>query len=162
MSLRNPTVDGCAWAACGKSLASKQTALGTRGFSVKKRAWSTTTRFPTGCAGPWKTLVSIRWCRSYEMREHKRVPRISTASLPQPLYRGRGGLLLLLLLVLFFTCQSSEQEVLIDYRLISSECAVSRKLRTISIQSGSFYAVHRTPRDDFSAWAFLIVVNVHF
>jgi hypothetical protein len=59
--LRNLTVDGCAWAACGKSLVSKQTALGTRGSSVKKRAWSTTTRFPTGCAGPWKTLVSIRW-----------------------------------------------------------------------------------------------------
>jgi hypothetical protein len=59
--LRNLTVDGCAWAACGKSLVSKQTALGARGSSVKKRAWSTTMRFPTGCAGPWKTLVSIRW-----------------------------------------------------------------------------------------------------
>jgi len=144
--LRNLTVDGCAWAACGKSLVSKQTALGTRGSSVKKRAWSTTTRFPTGCAGPWKTLVSIRWCRSDEMREQKRVSRISTASLPQPLYRGRGGLLLLL--VPFFTCQSSEQEVLIDYdyRLISSERAVSRKLRATGIQSGSFYAVQDAER----------------
>ena len=113
MPLRNLTVDGCAWAACGKSLASKQIALGTRGSSVKKRAWSTTTRFPTGCAGPWKTLVSIRWCRSYEMREQKRVPRISTASFPPPLYRGQGARRLLLV-VLFF-CQSSEQEVLIDY-----------------------------------------------
>jgi hypothetical protein len=145
MPLRNLIVDGCAWAACGKSLASKQTALGTRGSSVNKRVGSTTTRFPTGCAGPWKTLVSIRWCRSYEMREQKRVPRISTASLPQPLYPGRGGLLLLLL-VLFFTCQSSEQEVLIDYRLISSERAVSRKLRATGIQSGSFYAVQDAER----------------
>ena len=145
MPLRNLTVDGCAWAACGKSLASKQTALGTRGSSVKKRAWSTMTRFPTGCAGPWKTLASIRWCRSYEMREQKRAPRISTASLPQPLYRGRGGLLLLLLLVLFFTCQNSEQEV-IDYRLISSERTVSRKLRATGIQSGSFYAVQDAER----------------
>jgi hypothetical protein len=57
----NLVVNGCAWAACGKSLIPKQTALGARGSSVNKRAGSTTTRFPTGFAGPWKTLVSIRW-----------------------------------------------------------------------------------------------------
>ena len=57
----NLVVNGCAWAACGKSLIPKQTALGTRGSSVNKRVGSATARFPTGCAGPWKTLVSIRW-----------------------------------------------------------------------------------------------------
>lgn len=115
----NLNEDGCAWAACGKSLFSKQMALSTRGSSVNKHAGLTPTRFPTGCAGPWKTLVSIRRHRSHEMREQKRVSRVATTSFPQPLYRGQSAQRLLL--VSIFNCQSSEQEVHIDHRLITGK-----------------------------------------
>jgi len=125
----NPNADGCAWAACGKSLVSSQTALGTRDSSIRKRAGCAMTRFPTGRAGPWKTLVSIRWCRSYEMSERKRVPRATAASFPQPLCRGRGARRLLLMS--FFNCQSSELEVHIDHRLITDQqrCFVPQATR---------------------------------
>jgi hypothetical protein len=153
----NPSAGGCAWAACGKSLVSKQTALGTRDSSVKKYAGSAMTRFPTGCAGPWKTLVLIRCRHSHGMREQKRVPLITTASFPPPLYRGQGTRRLLL--VPLFNVKVQNRRCISTIVRFRADERTSQKRQVFNWMA---LAPPRMPRGDFSAWAFLIVVNVHF
>jgi hypothetical protein len=155
MPLRNLTVDGCAWAACGKSLVSKQTALGTRGSSVNKRAGSTTTRFPTGCAGPWKTLVSIRRRPSHDDGRVKPSSTDNNGEFPTALVsRPRrsatttGGPFLL------SKFRTGGAHRLSDFKQVY--------FGSYRYPNWTALTPPRTPRNDFSAWAFLIVVNVHF
>lgn len=161
--LRNLTMDGCAWAACGKSLVSKQTALGTRDSSVKKRAWSTTTRFPTGCAGPWKTLVSVRWRQGHGDARAKENLTGSNDEFPTALVsRSR---LPATTAATAFPLQLSKFRIGGAYRP-SSDFEQASVLRHGSYAPQVFNQAAlvppRMPRGDFSAWAFLIVAGVHF
>jgi hypothetical protein len=144
--LRNLTVDGCAWAACGKSLVSKQTALGTRGSSVKKRAWSTTTRFPTGCAGPWKTLVSIRWRQGHGDARAKENLTGSNDEFPTALVsRPRrsatttGGPLLLLKFRTGGAHRLSDfEQVYLNYRYSIGRLSCRPRRREVTFRHGRF------------------------
>jgi hypothetical protein len=161
ISTCNPNADGCAWAACGKSLVSKQTALGTQDPSVKKCAGSVMTRFPTGCAGSWKTLVSPRWRQSHGDARAKESLTGSNDEFPTALAsRPRHSAT-----TTGVRLQLSKFRAGGAYRP-SSDYWPATVLRHRSYRPKVFNqaapAPSRMPRDDFSAWAFLIVVNVHF
>jgi hypothetical protein len=158
----NPSAGGCAWAACGKSLVSKQTALGTRDSSVKKYAGSAMTRFPTGCAGPWKTLVLIRWRPSHDdarakpnltdkdgefptaLASRSRLPATTATAFPLQLSKFRIG---------------GAYRPSSDFEQASVLCHGSYAPQVFNQAA---LVPPRMPRGDFSAWAFLIVAGVHF
>ena len=157
----NLTVDGCAWAAYGKSLVSKQTALGTRGSSVKKRAGSAMTRFPTGCAGPWKTLVSIRWRQSHDDARAKPSSADSDDEFPTALASTPR-----------FPATTTGVRLQLSKFKAGGAYRPSPGFVRASVLCHGSYAPQvfnraalmpsKMPRSDFSAWVFLIVVNVHF
>ena len=72
---------------------------------VLKGSRISTARFPTGCGGLWKTLVSVGEFWEYEMPEQANTRQITTAGFPQPSFRCEG--IRRLLFVIFFCCQSS-------------------------------------------------------
>ena len=153
--------DGFAWAACGKPLVLKQETWGSQDSSVKKCAGSVATRFSTGYSGPWKTLVSIRWRHSHDDARAKSSSTDSNgefptalASKPRPPATTTGDRL-----------QLSKFRTGGAYRP-SSDFEQASAFRHRSYRSHVFNRATLTspkmPRSDFSAWAFLIVVNVHF
>ena len=87
--------------------------------------------FPQATLGRGKLSSRFDGAQVTTMREQNRTSRIRTASFPPPLHRGQGSRRLLLLPLFLFNCQSSELEVHIDHRLISSRqaCFVTEATR---------------------------------
>ena len=160
---RNLSEDGCAWAACGKLLVSKPKALGTQGSSVKKCAGSAMTQFATGYAGPWKTLVSIRWRPSHDDARAK--PNLTDKDGEFPTALASRPRLPATTAATAFPLQLSKFRIGGAYRP-SSDFEQASVLRHGSYAPQVFNQAAlvppRMPRGDFSAWAFLIVAGVHF
>lgn len=139
--------NGFAWTACGKPLVSKHKAGGTQ-TSGERCAEATATRFPTGYAGPWKTLAPVRRRQDDGMIAQANLQQITTTGFPQPLSCQRG----------LTTTTTGGVPFSTDKRLQSRTFAEATGCK------GTWSALvpSKKPRNDFSAWAFLIVANVHF
>jgi len=145
--------DGLAWAACGKPPVSKWKALRSRDCSMKKCAGITTARFPTGYPGPWKTLSSIPGLQDYEMAGQADSQETIPAGFPQPLFRCEGSRRLLL---------RYEEVAPLSWQKCARQRAFVHKLHITMVFGWVAMTLPRTPRGDFSACAFLVVVDVHF
>jgi hypothetical protein len=146
----NLSKGGFAWAACGKPLVWKRKALGTRAFSVERSAGSTATRFPTGYDGPWKTLASTPRVQSYGMTAQAHLQEITTTGFPQPLFCAESSLRRLREVASSSTDKSVQSGTFVQKR------------QSAKVFEWTALTPPRMPRGGFSAWAFLIVANVHF
>jgi hypothetical protein len=117
---------------------------------------------PTGCAGPWKTLVSIRWRRSHDDARAKPNLTDNNGEFPTALAsRPRSPATT----AIVHRLQLSKFRIGGAYRPSSDfERASVLRHRSYAPQVFNQAALvpPRMPRGDFSAWAFLIVAGVHF
>ena len=79
----------------------KTASLVSDGFVIR------VTRFPTGCAGVWKTLFLDQGLLDYGMLEKANTHRVTTTGFPHPSSRC-GGARRLLRRGTLFSCQSSD------------------------------------------------------
>ena len=117
---------------------------------------------PTGCGGPWKTLVSIRCRPSHDDARAKPSLTDNNGEFPTALAsRPRSPA----------TTAIAHRLQLSKFRIggvhrPSSDFEQASVLRHRNYRPQVFnwtaLTPPRMPRGDFSAWAFLIVVNVHF
>ena len=118
---------------------------------------------PTGCGGPWKTLVSIRWRQSRDDARAK--PNLTDKDGEFPTALASRPRLPATTAATAFPLQLSKFRIGGAYRP-SSDFEQASVLRHGSYAPQVFNQAAlvppRMPRGDFSAWAFLIVAGVHF